>query len=69
MFYNRPPKTYAELQIWKVFVKTHDTLLWSILHRWIKASGNPFDLPDSETSEERDERMVFQSLLLYITDP
>lgn len=69
MYFDRPPSSYAELQLMKVFFKTQDTPLWSMIHRWIKLYGNPFDHPDVETAEERDKRMVFQSLLIYITDP
>lgn len=65
---SQPPRTFEELQLWKVFVKAYTGDLWQVIHRWIKKEGNPFSIPTQELEEEKEQRRFFQMALAYVIE-
>lgn len=61
--FREPPKSYAELRIWQVFVHTTENECWQYIHRWLCMHGNPFIIPEEETYEECEARGLYQEAL------
>ena len=61
--FSHPPKSYAELRIWQVFVSTTENEVWQVVRRWIILYGNPFIIPEEETYEQCEARGLYQEAL------
>lgn len=58
-----PPRTYAELELWKVFVATTESEVWQVIFRWVKKYGNPFEERTRTSFEEEEVRQLYQESL------
>lgn len=61
----RPPDTFEDLCLWKVFVMTYDGDLWQIINRWIKKYGNPFAEIEVNNYAAEHDRRIYQEALRY----
>jgi len=68
MNWRQPPKTYAELALWKVFVKTQEYSVWGIIHIWVKTYGNPYESVTHTTYDEEETWYIYRMSLDYISN-
>lgn len=61
-----PPRTYAELCIWKVYVETTKDEVWQRIAIWLKRHGNPFEDVTFTTYEAHEERGIYCLALTYV---
>lgn len=66
MEWKRPPRTFAELQVWRVYCRTQDFSIWPIVNRWLNKYGNPYEDGEHTTYDMQEERFHYQQALLYI---
>lgn len=68
MFWEHPPSSYAELNLWRVYVVAKPDHIWCIVHRWVKAHGNPFEeyKGDHGDYEEYEAHTLFQTALRIV---
>jgi len=67
MEWQQPPRTYAELMLWKVYSRSQDFSVWGIIHKWIKTYGNPYECTDNYPDYDlEDARQLFKLALDYV---
>lgn len=64
--FEAPPRTYAELMIWKAFTETSKDEVWQYIFRWLKKYGNPFEDSTAITYKELEYRTIYQNAITYV---
>lgn len=63
---SRPPSSYEDLELWKVFVRTCELEVWQVVTRWIKRYGNPYVTPEEEEGyDDYATRQWYQQALRF----